>query len=99
MDRVNEAHHRCWIIRPDGIVEVIEQRNGARLLIMAGGLSVKPELEARYSSRDYGSKLPSESACWKVRAGVPLAVKFVIVPVAANEDEKERIAIVSDARA
>jgi hypothetical protein len=82
-------------VRPDGIVEVIDKRNGARLLIVSSGLDVKAELEARSSSRDYGSKLPSQSVCWKVRAGAPLIGCFALVPVAADENENERIAMVS----
>ena len=84
-------------VRPDGIVETVDEKNGARLLISAPGLSAKPEFESRFSSRDYGNKQPSTSVCWKTRAAVPITARFILVPVAGNEDEAERLAIVSEA--
>jgi hypothetical protein len=82
-------------VRPDGIVEVLDKNNGARLLISMYGLEAKPQLESRFSSRDYGNKQPSQSVCWKARAMAPMSAKFSLVPVAAGENENERIAIVS----
>jgi Heparinase II/III N-terminus/Heparinase II/III-like protein len=78
-------------VRPDGVVEVSDKRNRARLLISTNGLAVKPELEARFSSRDYGKKLPSQAVCWKDRRPLPLTVRFILVPVAENEGEDDRL--------
>lgn len=77
-------------VRSDGTVEVCDKMNGARLLIVANGISVQAELEERFSSRDYGAKEPSISVCWTVRGSAPLTAQFVLVPVGANEDESER---------
>jgi uncharacterized heparinase superfamily protein len=82
-------------IRHDRIVEVTDKRNRARLLIVASGLEVRAELEDLSSSHDYGARQPSKSVCWKVRAAVPLSARFSLVPVAACEDENERMAMLS----
>jgi hypothetical protein len=82
-------------VRPDGMVEAIDTTSGARLLIAAYELNKpharRPELEARFSSSDYGTKNPSMSACWSVRTGLPFELDFVIVPICAGEDETERL--------
>ena len=86
-------------VRPDGMVDTIDTTSGARLLIAAYGLNEaqarRPELEARFSSGDYGTKKPSMSACWSVRTGLPFELNFVIVPICAGEDEIERLNSVS----
>lgn len=81
-------------VRPDGIVEGCDKMSGARLLIVASGISVPAELEERFSSRDYGEKKPSVSVCWTVRSSVPLTASFVLIPVGANEDESERLRLI-----
>jgi hypothetical protein len=80
-------------IRPDGTIEVCDKMNGARLLIVASGLIAAPALESRFSSRDYGAKEASVSVCWAVQAAIPIAAKFVLVPVRADEDESERLGL------
>ncbi len=81
-------------IRPDGTIEVCDKMNGARLLILASGLAAEPVLESRFSSRDYGAKEASVSVCWAVQAVVPLAARFALIPVRADEDESERMRLV-----
>ena len=76
--------------RPDGIVEVLDQDKGARLLISARGLNTEPRFESRFSSSDYGNKQPSQSVCWKVRAGVPLTAEFMLIPLRHNKLDDER---------
>ena len=85
-------------VRPDGMVEVLDDQNGARLLISARGLNTGPQFESRFSSRDYGNKHSSQSVCWKLRAAAPLVARFVLVPFAVGEDEHERMTNVSEAR-
>ena|SRR5580765_4766917 len=80
--------------RDDGIVEVWDKMSDARLLIMTSDPSVKPELEARFSSRDYGAKDVSVSACWTIEASVPIRFTWVIVPVCNRDNEQKRLAIV-----
>jgi len=83
-------------VRADGIIEVCDKMNGARLLIRADGLTGKPVLENRFSSIYYGSKQPSVSACWTVGGVMPLSVRFVLLPIGANENESERLSVVSE---
>ena len=72
-------------VRPDGIVEVCDKMNGARLLIVASGVNAEPILESRFSSRDYGSKEPSVSVCWSVRGVAPMTARFVLIPLRAGQ--------------
>jgi uncharacterized heparinase superfamily protein len=87
-------------VRSDGLVEVCDKMNGARLLIAARELNTAsacyPELETRSSSRDYGAKELSVSACWSRRTALPFAMHFVIVPIRAGEDEDERLNMAID---
>ena len=88
-------------IRSDGIVEVCDKINGARLLIVyqkpdhQRGQSIandlETKLEPRFSSNDYGAKKPSVSACWSVRTALPYSAHFAIIPVCAKENERERL--------
>ena len=80
-------------VRPDGNIGACDNMSGARLLIIPSDLAVKPELEARFSSRDYGAKDSSVSACWTIETSVPLHLTWVIVPVCNREDEQTRLAI------
>lgn len=84
-------------VRPDESVEVSDKTTGARLLIVPSGLKATPELETRFSSRDYGAREPSQSVCWTLPAATPLKVEFAIIPVSPGEKEAERLAIVSEA--
>ena len=83
-------------VRPDRIIEVCDKMSGARLLIVASGMSVQAGLEERFSSRDYGAREPSMSVCWAVRTSVPFATQFVIVPICAGEGDCERLSLVKD---
>jgi hypothetical protein len=72
-------------VRSDGMIEVCDKMNGARLMISASGLDTQPELEERFSSRDYGAKAPSVSVCWRVRVVAPTTARFVLIPLQAGE--------------
>lgn len=78
-------------LRADGILSACDKITGARLFIIPLGESVVPEMEERWTSRDYGAKMPSVSACWTLRANVPLTRRWLLVPVCAGEDEGERL--------
>jgi uncharacterized heparinase superfamily protein len=94
-------------VRTDGIVEVCDKMTGTRLLIVCQKPDRKewqasesnPVLEPRFSSRDYGEKKPSVSVCWRVQSAAPLSMEFMLIPIRAGENEGERMAIVSEARA
>jgi len=72
-------------VRPDGIIEVCDKMNGARLLIVASGISAQAELEERFSSSDYGGKEPSISVSWTVRGVAPINARFVLLPLRAGQ--------------
>ena len=83
-------------VRADGSIEAYDKMSGARLLIVASGITVRAGLEERFSSRDYGAKQPSVSVCWRLRTALPFTAYFGIVPVATGEDEGERLRLMSD---
>src|SRR5713226_8704020 len=83
-------------VRADGIIEVCDKMEGARLLIVASELETEPVLESRWSSRDYGEKAPSVSVCWTVRKSAPIRAQFALVPVRADEDEGARRQLLMD---
>ncbi len=83
--RFHFAPGRETSVRSDGMVEVCDKMNGARLLIVASGISVQAAFEERFSSRDYGAKEPSVSVCWTVRGVAPITARFVLIPLRAGQ--------------
>jgi len=83
-------------LRTDSIVEIRDEKNGARLFISARGLEAEPQFESRFSSRDYGEKQPSHSVCWRKSGATNLKAEFTLIPARAGEDERERLAILSE---
>jgi Heparinase II/III N-terminus/Heparinase II/III-like protein len=82
-------------VRPNGMIEVCDKMNGSRLLIEGRPANAESspgaELEEKFSSSDYGAKEPSVAGVWKVRTRLPFAMRFVLVPICAGEDEAERL--------
>jgi hypothetical protein len=68
--------------------------NGARLLVVPLDTNAQAAVESRWTSRDYGERVPSQSVCWTVRADAPLRVAWALVPVCAGEDEGARLEVV-----
>jgi hypothetical protein len=83
----------------DEMVEAGDEKSGARLFITPLNLRLKPELEELFTSNDYGAKRPSLSACWTLRAPVPLRVLWAIVPACADEAEEARLDLIKGLRA
>jgi hypothetical protein len=81
-------------VRADGSLEVCDKMKGASLHIVPLEMHQVPELEARFTSREYGAKMPSVSACWTVLTHAPLTVRWALVPVCADEDEHERMKLI-----
>jgi hypothetical protein len=78
----------------DKSVEARDVSGGARLFIQALDISEAADLESQFTSRDYGSKSPSQSACWTVSANVPCKLRWAIIAVCAGENDGERLRIV-----
>ena len=87
-------------IEPYGANSVVaqDQNSGARLFICALDVREQPQFEHQFSSRHYGFKLPSVSACWSVKTTVPCTLRWAIVPLCAGENELERLETVSKPR-
>lgn len=82
----------------EGLVEALDERSGARLLIAPLNLNSKPALEGLFTSTDYGAKSPSVSACWRLRARVPLRAAWALVPVCAAHEEDEKLSLIKSLR-
>jgi hypothetical protein len=80
-------------------IELRNRTTGERLLIKChepGGAGEQvslsqPELEPQFSSTDYGVKEGSVSVCWKINTTMPFGLRFLLIPIGAGEDEKERL--------
>jgi hypothetical protein len=78
----------------EGVVSARDNTTGSQLLVRAIGLSQQPVLERIFSSRHYGSKSPSISACWTLERSVPTKLMWALVPVCVGENLKERMSVV-----
>jgi len=85
-------------VRAQAIALACDKMTGARLYVVALDSSDAPELEPRFTSRDYGERRASSSACWKIRAKVPLVLRYALVPACASEDEEERLSLIAKLR-
>lgn len=80
--------------RSESIAVAYDKMSGARLFVCALDLQHQLRFESQFSSKDYGSKSPSVTACWSTITSVPVKLRWAIVPVCAGEDEQERLKIV-----
>jgi hypothetical protein len=82
-------------VRDEG-AELYDERAGARLLIFAHGIEATPTIETRWTSRNYGERVPSQSLCWTVRAAAPLKVAWLLIPVCARDDEAAQLKLIEE---
>jgi uncharacterized heparinase superfamily protein len=80
-------------IRSKDIVEARDKINGTRLFVCAIDLDSVPQLEPRFSSRDYCAKSESLAACWSVTTNMPSESRWAIIPVRKDDDETERLSL------
>lgn len=87
-------------IRPkgNGLTEIRDNENNARLIIASLDLKEGPAAEPRWFSRDYGAKVPSVALCWKLEAEAPLHVRWLLVPICAGDDTGAQLALVEHLR-
>lgn len=81
--------------RDEGIVSAYDKITGARLVIAALDLNAPPIFEQRFTSRNYGHKQESVSACWTARAETPCIFRWAIVPVCTEENEGARLSVIA----
>jgi hypothetical protein len=67
--------------------------SGASLLVHSLDLQEPADLQAQFTSRHYGSKAESVTACWVTNASVPYKVRWAIIAVSADEDVNERLRV------
>jgi hypothetical protein len=67
-------------------VMACDEMSGARLLVCSLDLDQPAELEAQFTSRHYGSRHESFSACWTTKLSAPFKLRWAIVPVCAGEN-------------
>jgi uncharacterized heparinase superfamily protein len=68
-----------------------DPKNGACLLVRPLDLTDGPCFEQQFTSRVYGEKQPSIAATWTVKGGLPRKLRWLLVPIHANEDERLRL--------
>jgi uncharacterized heparinase superfamily protein len=83
----------------DEMVDALDEQSGARLLLAPLGARTEPVIEELFTSKDYGAKRPSLAACWTVRSGLPLKVRWAIVPVCSPRAEAEKLELIATLRA
>lgn len=71
--------------------------SGASLLVWPLDLNQPAELEAQFTSRQYGSKLESLSARWTTKISAPdkfHKLRWAVIPVCAGDDAHARLVVV-----
>lgn len=69
-----------------------DPQNGAQLLIQPLDLDEAPRFEKQFTSRDYGEKEASLGANWFVETDVPRKLRWLLLPLSAQEDARGRLA-------
>ncbi len=69
-----------------------DPQNGAQLLIQPLDLDEAPRFEKQFTSRDYGEKEASLAANWFVETDVPRKLRWLLLPLSAQEDARGRLA-------
>ncbi|HWN11082.1 MAG TPA: alginate lyase family protein [Pyrinomonadaceae bacterium] len=62
-----------------------------KLLVCAIDVKEPLRLEDQFTSKHYGSRLPSISASWSTRMSLPCKLRWAIVPVGPGESIEERL--------
>lgn len=70
-----------------------DEQSGARLLIHSLDREQSPQFEEQFTSRDYGAKQPSVAACWTFESAAPFKLRWLLLPICARDDERERVAL------
>jgi hypothetical protein len=66
----------------------------ARFLVRSLDPDQGAELEKQFTSRNYGSKDESITACWTTRSSLPCKLRWALVPVCVGENFQERLNVV-----
>lgn len=77
----------------EGGVRASDPVTGHSLFLRSLDPEEAAELESNFTSRDYGEKLDSVSACWTIKRSMPATLRWIIVPVCAAEDAGARLRV------
>lgn len=69
----------------------LDRGSGHTLFLHSLDLKEGAQLESNFTSRDYGEKLNSVSACWSSKRSMPVILRWLIVPVCARENADARL--------
>jgi hypothetical protein len=69
-----------------------DPQNGAQLLIQPLDLDEAPQFEKQFTSRDYGEKGASLAANWVVETDLPWKLRWLLLPLSAEENARGRLA-------
>jgi uncharacterized heparinase superfamily protein len=72
---------------------IARDKSGACLIVRSLDLVQAATLAAQFTSRHYGLKAKSISACWTTRANVPYKLRWALVPACPGEDLVERMRV------
>lgn len=74
-------------------VKARDEITGGCLIVRSLDLDQSAELEVLFTSRHYGSRAESLSACWTTKTRVPCKLRWAIIPVCAGDDQNERLRV------
>jgi hypothetical protein len=72
---------------------IARDKSGACLIVRSLDLVQAAELDVQFTSRHYGSKAESVSACWVRKTMVPYKLRWALVPACSGEDLVERMRV------
>jgi hypothetical protein len=73
-----------------------DRTSGARLLVCPLDLDQTAALTDQFTSKHYGAKAASVSACWTTKTKLSCKFRWAIIPVRAGADPKEMMNIAKD---
>jgi len=71
-----------------GALVACDNTRGVQLTVRALDVESGLTLDPQFSSRHYGSKLPSVSACWTTEASAPCTFRWLLEPLTSAENKK-----------
>ncbi|MEP6742953.1 MAG: alginate lyase family protein [bacterium] len=79
----------------EGVVVANDTESGPCLFVRSIDCTELPKFESQFTSRHYGLKLPSITACWTVTRALPCRFRWTLVPVRDGEDPARRLSLPS----
>jgi len=79
----------------DATVLTRDVNSGAGLIIHSLDLTQPPDFAEQFTSRVYGEKRPSVAATWEIAAAVPHKLRWLLLPIRPQEDDRERFETVT----